>query len=233
MKRISSWARNNVLPARVFIISFKLILAALACYTGLALYRMQIILPANSIYFSAALALLLVIAIYPSHKKNGLSIKRSYLLRKSCDLILTACSFMVICAGVNNGYILNPYPGAYATVMVKHPRPAEEILRSLKAGERTSLSHKEKRILKQEFFHQLKAYTTAKASGDNQKADESWKIILVIIAALGLAALLAALVCSLSCGGSDFAAVALAILGLAAIIWGTVALIKRINRGPK
>jgi len=233
MKKISSWARNNVVPARILIIAIKLILAVLACYTGLALYKMQIILPGNLIYLSGFLALSLVIAIYPSHKKNRISKKPSYLLQKSCDFILAVCSFLVISAAVNNGDVVKPYPTAFGSVTVKHPRAAEGIIKALRSGDKTSLTHKEKRILKQEFLRQLKTYAVAKATGDNQKAEDSWKIILVIIAAIGLAGLLAALVCSLSCGGSDFAAVLVGVLGLAAIIWGTVALIKRIQRGPK
>ena len=58
-------------------------------------------------------------------------------------------------------------------------------------------------------------------------------IIVTIIAALGLLYLVAALACSLSCNGSDAAAVVVLILGLAAIIWGTIAVINRISRGPK
>ncbi len=231
MKKISYWAKTRIVPARLLIIAIKLILAALACYTGILLYNMQIILPSNTIYLFAFIAVIIIIAVYPSHKKNIFSKKLSYLLQKSCDFILVVCSFLVICASVNTGDSIKAYPGAYGSTTVKNPRAAEDILRLIKSGDKTSLTHKEKRILKQEFVRQLKVYAVAKATGDNQKADDSWKIILVIIAAIGLAALLTALVCSLSCGGSDFAAVAVAILGLAAIIWGSVALIKRINRG--
>ena len=58
-------------------------------------------------------------------------------------------------------------------------------------------------------------------------------IILTIIGALGALYLVAALSCSLACNGSDAAALAVAILGLAGVIWATMAIIRRISRGAK
>ena len=232
MKRISSWASCHIIPARLLITSITLFLAALAYYTGITLYKMQIVLPANVIYACSFLALFIAIAIYPK-KRNRLLKKWGYVQQKSCDFIVAGCSFMIICAGVNNGDTMKALPGAYGTTTVRHPRAAEDILRSLNSGNKPSLSHREKRVLKKEFFHQLKIFTVAKAIDDKQKADDAWKIILVIIAALGLLYVLSLLVCTLSCNGSGFAATAVLVLGLAAVIWGSILLIKRIQRGPK
>ena len=77
---------------------------------------------------------------------------------------------------------------------------------------------------------QLKKLVTAKLSGDKEAGKRTGLIILAIIGALGLTLLLSSLVCSLSCGGSDAAAVIVGILGIAGIIWGTIALIKLIKR---
>ena len=232
MKKVSSWASTHILPARIYIILITLILGALAYYLGITLYKMQLILPANAIYGGAFLALCIAIALYPN-KKHGFSKKRSYLLQKSCDLIVASCSFLIVCTGVNNGDTMKAWPDAYGTSTVKHPRPAEDILKALNSGNKTSLTHREKRILKREFVHQLKVFAVAKAAGDVQQSGEAWKIILVIIAALGLLYLLSVLVCTLSCNGSGFAATAVLVLGLAAVIWGSILLIKRIQRGPK
>jgi O-antigen/teichoic acid export membrane protein len=70
-------------------------------------------------------------------------------------------------------------------------------------------------------------------SGNKKDADNAILIILTIIAAIGLTILLSALVCSISCGGADGLAVVVALLGLTAIIWGSIAVIRRINRGPR
>ena len=87
--------------------------------------------------------------------------------------------------------------------------------------------------MKQEFKLQLKKYIVAKLSGDKEKANQTGAIILTIIAAVGLTFLLSALVCELSCSGADAAAVIIGILGLAGIIWGTIAFIKYLKRKQK
>lgn len=119
-------------------------------------------------------------------------------------------------------------PGAYASSIVKNPTAAD-IMASGKT--RAQLDRKEKRILRHEFTRQLKNYALAKISNDQQKAENSWKIVLAIIGFLGLTLLLTGLVCELSCGGSDVAAAMVGILGMAALIWGLAAIIKRIQRG--
>jgi hypothetical protein len=110
---------------------------------------------------------------------------------------------------------------------------AKQVLSSLSYRDKNSLSRLEKRILKKEFNHQLGVYAKSKLRGNNEKAEDAALIILTIVAALGLMALLAMLVCNLSCGGADAAAVLVGILGTAAIVWGVVVIIKRINRKSK
>ena len=66
--------------------------------------------------------------------------------------------------------------------------------------------------------------------GKKADAEQVALIILACIAAVGLLYLVMALACTLSCNGSDAAAVIVAILGLAGIIWGLIAVIRAINR---
>lgn len=79
----------------------------------------------------------------------------------------------------------------------------------------------------------MKNYAAATVRGDKAASGEAWKIMLAIIGMIGLLFLLASLACSLSCSGNDTAAVLVGILGLVGIVWGFVALVKRIKRGPK
>ena len=225
MQKISYWASCNINSARFLIVTIKILIAALAYYTGMALYKMQLILPAAEIYFFTLVLLIATVIFYPLEKK-----KLHYIKQKICDFILPLCAFLVFTIWVNNANVVNTSAVAYGSSIVKHPT-AQEILKSGKI--KASLSVKEKRILKKEFFKQLKVYAAATVTGNKAKAGEAWKIILAIIALLGLLYLLAALVCSLSCGGSDAAAVIVGVLGLAGLIWGFIALMKAINRKPK
>ncbi|MCW3089126.1 MAG: hypothetical protein JWP81_195 [Ferruginibacter sp.] len=232
MKKLSLLARKHVLAARVLIICIRIILIVLACYTGELLYSMDVILSASSIYQASFLLIIIAIAVYPD--KRSTSSKKLFYTRKACDFILPLSSFLAIAAMVNNGNVSNKAvftdPGTYATAVVKNPT-AQEILAAGKSKQ--MLTHKEKRILKREFYKQLKMFAAAKIAGNTETSGKAWKIILAIIAMVGLTFLLASLACSLSCGGSDVAAVVVLAFGLTAIIWGFVAVMKRIKYGPK
>lgn len=230
MKKISYWASVNIKSARILIVFLKILLAALAYYTAMALYKLQVILPAEIIYSIALLILIIIVAVYPSKKKEILSKKIIYIKRKTWDLILPLCSFVVIATMINNWDSVTVYAEVHGSGIVKK-LTVQQILASDKTKE--SLSRQEKRVLKKEFFKQLKVYATAKVRGDKKEGDDAWKIILAIVAALGVAYLLAAIVCSLSCNGSDAAAIILALLGTAGLIWALVVIIKRIKHGPK
>jgi protein-S-isoprenylcysteine O-methyltransferase Ste14 len=222
MKRISYWASCHVKKAVRIIILLKVLLAALACYVGFTLYKMNLLLPAGEIYFTAVVVLLFVMAVYPKHKNFG------YIRQVGCNFLLGLASFLTITSAVNNGDKINN--GVYANDIIKNPT-AQEILNSGKTRE--ELTRREKRILKKEFFHQLKVYTKATLAGDKQKAAEAWKIIVAIVVFIGLLGLLAALACSLSCNGSEVAAILVGVLGLAGLLWALIAVIRRINKGPR
>jgi predicted nucleic acid-binding protein len=230
MKRLSFWASTHVGITRMLIVVIRLLLIVLAFYIGIALYKMQIILPANTIYPIIFLILLLSIVIYPFPGKTSFSKKWSYIKQKTCDFILPLGSFLFITTMVNNADIVSSHSKAYGSAIIKNPT-AQEILASGKTKE--SLTRIEKKILKKEFYKQLKIYAAAKLKGDKAKSGEAEKIIIAVIGAVGLLFLLASLVCSLSCNGMDGLAVAVGLLGLIGIIWGFIALTKRIRRGPK
>ena len=147
-------------------------------------------------------------------------------------LAATTFCMIVILAGNNSipSQIFQPLLGSTVSNSTKENKTVEEILASLKYRDKSTLTRQEKKILKQEFKNQLKIYTVAKLSGNKGDAGDAGLIILAIVAALGLLYLVAALSCSLSCNGSDGAAVAVVVLGTAAIVLGLVFVIKSINR---
>ena len=235
MRKISLWAKHHPRTARVYIIIIKILLAAMAWFVSRSLIEMDIILP-GGIGLAALLIFFLAALLYPS-KSGTKSSSRShfYIKQKSCDFTLVACTFIMMVSIINNQQYRIAINSLHAStnIIASSEPTAEQILTSLKDSDKKKLTRLEKRILKQEFKKQLKVFTTASLACDKKGSDQAGWIILTIIVALGLTFLLTALVCSLSCGGAEGIAVVVAILGLAAIIWGTIAMIKKIKRKEK
>lgn len=233
MRKISLWAKHHPLQSRLYIVVIKILLAITAFFIGSSLLQMGIHIP----FFVCIIAIIVLLVsafFYPSRQITGLSKKLFYIRQKSCDITIAACSFVMIGTLVNINFTLPHSDAAFASNATISSTPtAKEILASLQYRDKNSLSKQEKRILKQEFKKQLKVYAKAKITGKKDDAGKALLIILTIIAAVGLLFLVSALACSLSCSGAEGAAAAIVIIGLAAIIWGTIAVIKRISRGPK
>ncbi len=231
MKSISIWAKNHVLLARISIVAIKVLLAFLAYTIGMYLYSIKLLLPFYWVCFIAFALLLLVLHRYEFLHQHKSMVSFYYAKERICHIVLNLCGFVVLISTVNNleqGTNFSTATNA-STISIHHPSAAE-ILASLKSGNQKKLSHKDKRILKKEFYQQLKILAAAKMSGNKKTAGEAGLIILAIIAALGLLYLLAGLACSISCSGNDVAAIGIGLLGLIGIIWGLVAVIKAIKR---
>jgi hypothetical protein len=233
MKSISFWAKGHPWPARCSIVLIKFSLIVLAVYTGTNLSSLQIILP--PLVFPAAIIIFFAIAfLYPGVKeKLSLSKQQYYLRQKTCDLILALTSFIMICSISNTShqnFTGIAAPPVYSSNSVKVKPTAEEILASLKYREKSSLTRTEKKILKKEFKKQLVIYGKAKLTGNADEAGKAGLTIVAIIAALGLLYLLAALSCSLSCSGNDGAAIVVGLVGLGAIIWLLIIVLKKIHK---
>jgi len=239
MKKISIWAKQNPWKARITIIFSHILLFLLAWFTGTQLYAIGKELPA---FFMFLFVLIYLIAAftYPSKKnKSGTNIPFLYLKQKSSDLLLAAATFgMVVCLAADNENVFRFYTTSFAnltsvSIKGKEKSTANEILASLKYRDKSTLTRSEKKILRQEFKKELKLYTIAKLSGKKDEAGNAGLIILAIIAALGLLYVLAALSCSISCSGSEGAAVLVVVLGTAAIVVGLIVVIRAIKRGSK
>lgn len=233
MRKISLWAKHHRLFAIVTIIVSKILLAIIAFNIGLWLLEYNIHIPV--IVVVIALAIFVIAALlYPSKYQTRLSKKQVYIKQKSCDFIIAACTFIMMATLTNVNMPLPLTISATASnVVTNNNSKAEEILTSLKYRDKSTLTKQEKRILKKEFKKQLKLFAIAKITGDKEGGDKSWLIILTIIAALGLLFLVAALACGIGCGGSEVGAGLVAVIGTAAIVWGTIAVIRRITKGPK
>jgi uncharacterized membrane protein len=230
MQKISVWAKHHQITARFYIACIRLLLAVLAYYVAVTLTQIKIFIPAAPVYAAALLLLVTGVLLYPVIANKKEFKYQFYVRQKFCDFIIPLSAAIVFITWVNNAGNTNAsYASGKASIVIKPT--AEQILKSGKTKE--TLTRQEKRILKKEFFHQLKIYAGAVLTGDKEKSAQAWKIILAIVGLVGLLFLLAALACSLSCNGSDAAAVIVGVLGLAGLIWGFIAILKAIKRGPK
>jgi hypothetical protein len=234
MRKISFWAKSHPRTARLYIIIIKILLAIIAWFVGRSFSRMNISVP-ESLGFLTLFIFIIAALLYPSKSSSISARKYFYLKQKSCDFALAACTFiMMVCITSSQLYpVTTASSHASSNIIVSKPPTAEEILTSLKYRDKKTLTKPEKKILKREFKKQLKVFANATLSGNKKDADDAALVILVIIGAIGLTLLLSALVCSISCGGADGLAVAVALLGLTAIIWGSIVVIRRIKSGPR
>lgn len=224
MKTLSFWAKRHPRPAIVFIILLKVLLAIMAVYTGLLFTKSGVFISTGFLFVFA----LLFVSMAFVYERNG----TIYFRRKFFDFVLACSAFCSLAIISNRLDSVNFSSHAVASTVVTKPT-ANKILTSLKYRDKKTLTRLEKRILKNEFKTQLKKYAVAKLNGDNEKAKQTWVIVLIIIGALGLIYLLTGLVCHLACSGADAAAIIVGLGGFVGIIWGTGALILYIQKKHK
>ncbi len=238
MKKISLWAKSHHWPARFIIILSFIVLTIAGIVTGMLLDDLHVTLPA------AALSLFIIIyfmciLFYPSKsEKRKLMAARSYVKQKTCDFILAATTFfMIICISNDRFQSLHYFPSLHAATSSKPVTPADSTVKiykslaafsaSLKDENGKSLKWKEKRKLLKEQVGAIKK------SNGMSKGGKVALIILSVIVALGLIGLVASLACSLSCNGSDAAAVLVGIGGTALVIFLLVLVIRGITGKKK
>ncbi len=227
MKRISYWAKCHRWTARILIVFLFLCLNALGVITGLLLRDKGIYIP--TIFL---LLLLLVYAmafiLYPDQKGGAF-----YRKQKFFDLLLAASTYcMIVCMGNHPDRILNyprPFGAASASSLIlpadstiKHYKTINAFYLTLKDKTGKLLPWKERRKLLKE---QVRAIRHAHDISEGSKV---LLIVLSVAVALGLIYLLAALACSLSCNGSDFAAVVVGVGGGLVVIFLLILAIRAI-----
>jgi hypothetical protein len=227
MRKLSLWAKHHPAYARAIVVISHCLLIWIGYFLAIQLLERNIQLSPLLLYFFIGV-FFIAGATYP-RKKSG-----NYRKRKLYDLVVACCSFsLVICAVFQLNSPLSVYQNAQATTIEPSPykyAEAKTLLEQFKNGEKTKFTSKEKRIIKKEFNYQLLQYAKAKLKGDKTSGEEVALIILACIAAVGLLYLVAALACTLSCNGSDAAAIIVAVLGTVAVIWGAVAVIRSIKK---
>jgi len=233
MKHLSRWARAHPFSARFIIVLSKLLLVCLAANTGLLLLDLGIFL---SPAWILPLAMLTIIAICQYPRTDASFVwKLKYSKQKICDFAVCLLGFMLIVMVVNQGILPKlSTPASAATCCgpsaESRPTPGSNI--ALVGSNARMLTRHEKKIIRKEFRKRVTEFMRTAGNGENKPKGVAWKIALTLVVATLLTGVVAGLACSLSCSGAEGLAVFVAILGLAAVIVGAVAVIRRIIRGP-
>jgi len=230
MRSLSFWAKQHPVYARIIIILAHFMLGFLAFFISGVLADLG--LQFSPAWLCLSLLGFFIVGMFYPRRRDGRTI--SFTKRKGFDFLVALFGFAIFFSTAN---FLNQPAGSLTTVSAMHmPSPlyknqeAEKLLNAFKAGEKNHFTKKEKRVIRQEFNYQVKQWIKATVTGDRSQGAKIALIILSCIAAVGLLYLVAAFACSLSCNGSDVAAVIVAVLGVAAVIWLLIKVIKAINR---
>jgi uncharacterized membrane protein len=233
MRKISLWAKNHKLQARLSIVIIYILLNGLGIITGILLHELKITF--STVVLSSLTGIFLsAVFLYPSKYEKGekLSRQKFYIKQKSCDFILAASTFCVVIflgnrpdkfffsTSIIHATVLNP---TRVNDSVKAYKTITSFSASMKDANGKLLKWKERKKLLKEQVREIK--------GSNELSTGS-KIVLIILSAVVAAALLylvAALSCTLSCSGSDGAALLVGIGGLALVIFLLVIAIRAIN----
>jgi hypothetical protein len=236
MKQVSLWAKHHVWQARILIIVSHVLLTIITIYWSVLGFKKGWLINEAWLYVLIGVYCSIYF-IYPS-KANKNLLKNTYRVRTLLHAAMTVCSLMLVFSFVNvkmqplqQGYAFaaNTLPVTIGDKGYKNPE-AEKLISDFKAGKIKKFTKKERQILRAELTNQVKNYKDAKANGRKDEAGNAAIIILTIVLALVLLYGVAALSCSLSCDGNDGAAVIVLVLGLAAVVFGVILVIRGVKK---
>lgn len=237
MRKLSLWARHHKKAARLIIISSFILLTVIGYYTGTWMSDLAISLP-GTILFIALFSYIAGVIAYPQRPRRykTLRSKSFYVRQKMCDTGLAASTFLLIVYLANHpGTFIHSFVPANAVSGNNLVLPKDSSAKTYKTIREFSASIRDKdgNLLKwKERKKLLKEQVRSIKKADNlSKGDKAGLIVLAVIVAIGLAALVGALACELSCNGSEGAALLVGIGGTALIIFLLLITIRAINKG--
>lgn len=222
MRQISRWAGSHVIIARLLIALIHVLLLLLVYFVGTSLSELGIYLPADVFYLIGTPLMVIAALNYARHLER-------YYLRKLYDFTFPFCACAILVASINNAD--NVFPGSPVRAAINLP--------ALTGIESTGKGEPQKRTAQAKIKLSRGALQTNrlihrlnKGPAKSTKTKKTLLTILAVIVMIGLLGLLATLVCIVACGSGWIGAVAVGAFGLAGIIFGFIAIVKRINNGP-
>ena len=233
MYQLSLWARRHVWPARILIVLCYVVLNFTGWLLGEQLTLNGIHLSQTHFYIGTALVLTGFFA-YPS-KSSKRVLKHFYRFQKSCDALLVSGTFVLIVCLSQPQSLPQPWMGFSAQATTVKPAnlpPAKAKPSVFRKAANVAIQWLgvDKAIQKKIQKNAQKLMAEYKRSSTGGKVA---LIFLTILVAAALGILVLSWSCSLSCNGSDAAAILVGVLGMGLIIFLSVKVIQRITRGPK
>jgi hypothetical protein len=217
MLQISFWARKHVWTTRLIIIFLIYPLLNISGWFLGDLLALKGIIINQTWGYILSFIILFLFLIYP-YKADKKHSRHYYAWKKTTEVLMICTTFCFILLRGNSFNSENRtnviVKTGYASAIEKSVEPSSKKL------------EKEKKNFIKKFVKNIRnKYKNA------SKRDKTGMIIVAILVALGLIFLLGVLSCSIACGGAEGLAYAIFFIGLGAIIFGLVRVIKRINRG--
>lgn len=235
MKQISFWAKRYVWPSRIIIIISHILLTIIAIYWGVQSFKVGFNLN-ESLLYALILLYFSLYFIYPTTRSKTI-LKNTHTVRLWLHSVMALCSFMMVFSYTNVKMQPTTIGSASAAVSIKIDKEkryksseAERLINSYKNGEVKKFTRTDRKVLREELKYQFQKLKEAKKAGQKAEGSDALKIIITILVALLLLFGVASLSCNLSCSGNDGAAVAVLVLGIAAIIFGVIMIFRGKNK---
>jgi membrane protein implicated in regulation of membrane protease activity len=237
IKQLSFWAKQNKGASRFLIVLAFMIMNFLGIVTGFLFNSLSVNFSSLVLLFTI-LVFLLAWWKYPIKKVNASPNEknRSYIFQKTCDLILIGSTFVMFVYFGNrqispvNYFVFT----ASSASSLSHSKDSSNTYKSIEEFKKMMKDENGKTLKLKERKKLLKKQIREIRNADNlSSSGKVFLIILCVLLAVVLAYGVAGIACSLSCSGSEGAAVVVAILGLAGIVLLTFFLIRGIVRKSK
>ncbi|HEV7332600.1 MAG TPA: hypothetical protein VGN63_16295 [Flavisolibacter sp.] len=233
MKTISYWARSHKAAARALLVLSYLLLNSIGWQMGVLLHDSGILFSETALTITVAIYLAGAV-FYPAKRwKTVWGSNKYYIRQKTCDFLLISGTFAMIVYAGNRAESFPSSVAATAAVTsnslapgdsVKRHKSVAEFASAMKDSKGRLLQWKErKKILKQQVNEIKKAPAMT-------SAERTFLTILFVLLAIGLEMGVLALSCSLSCSGSEGAALLVGVGGTALIIFLLVVVIRSLHK---
>lgn len=223
MKPLSTWAYHHKWTARLLIVCCYLLLNIIGFLAGDLLLFMNTQVSAFFVYLITTI-FLVALALYPSRREKY-RYGNFYVWQKTCDAVLITTTFLLIISAANLRQSVHT-PFGRATVQAIVPSTAHPLKTTLIEKKEHKLSFIQKA--------KSKLFKAVQAVRSYWKSRTTAEKVLLIFLALVLAAAaimgVLALSCNIACAGSEGAALLVALLGSALVIFLFVRAIRGINR---
>lgn len=218
-KLLARWAKDNKWKARSGLALLKIGTTSGCFLVGNELYNSGVAIP-DFVNISGFAVLATAFALYPSKYFPSVSPAFGFLERKFCDASIFAAAAIVML-----------YAGNHFDVKLHRADPVQTVVYAPSPSNETGGVYKKISVVKKEFKQKLKTFLQDRPK-EKTRGAKTALTILAVLAAIVLTYGVASLSCSISCSGSEVAAVFVFFGGVTLIVWGLVATIRSIHNRP-